>query len=221
MCFSATASFSAAAIIGGIGIATLKAKHHKNQNIFASIPFLFSAQQLCEGFIWLSFNNPQYESLRAPLTALFLVFAWAIWPIMLPLSIYHMEENIHKKALIKTLLIAGIIIGITSVYSILFSQPQAYIANFHIDYRLLDTNKSKMIMALDSVFYVVCTIIPMLISSLKNIRVFAIVNIMALLLSFTFYKQALPSTWCFFAAILSGCIYWLLKNNRSQKEILS
>ena len=69
-----------------------------------------------------------------------------------------MEENIHKKALIKTLLIAGIIIGITSIYSILFRQPQAYIANFHIDYRLLDTNKSKMIMALDSVFYVVCTV---------------------------------------------------------------
>lgn len=218
MCFSATASFSASVIIGGIGIATMKAKHHKSQNIFASIPFLFSIQQFCEGFIWLSFKNPQFQSLQTPFTSFFLVFAWAIWPIMLPLAMYQMEENPHKKAIIKTLLIAGIIIGITSIYSIIFSKPQAYIASFHIDYKLLDTSKTKMIMALDSLFYVVCTILPMLISSVKNIRIFALVNILALILSFTFYKQALPSTWCFFAAILSGCIYWLLKTQTGKTQ---
>ena len=219
MCFSATASFSAGAIIGGIGIATMRAKHDPNQNVFASIPFLFSIQQICEGFLWLSLKDPQYEFFRTPFTALFLIFAWAVWPIMLPLSVYKMEENTHKKALLKPWLIAGIIIRSTSIYSIFFSQPQAYIANFHIDYRLLNTSKTKMIIALDSIFYVVCTILPMLISSMKKIRIFAIVNIIALALSFTFYKQALPSTWCFFSAILSGCIFWLLKSNQNQKEI--
>ena len=75
-----------------------------------------------------------------------------------------------------------------------------------------------MILALDSLFYVVYTILPMLISSLKNIRIFAMVNILALILSFTFYKQALPSTWCFFSAILSGCIYWLLKTQTAKTQ---
>jgi hypothetical protein len=57
----------------------------------------------------------------------------------------------------------------------------------------------------------------MFLASHKPVRAFAYVNLFAFVLAFLFFKQALPSTWCFFAAILSGIIYWILNplNNKS------
>ena len=54
MCFSASASFVASAALLTGGVATLKQTTNNGQIPFASIPLLFGAQQLMEGFLWLS-----------------------------------------------------------------------------------------------------------------------------------------------------------------------
>jgi len=56
MCFSATASFSAGAVLRGIGALTLKAARRPCEWPFAAIPLLFAIQQLIEGMIWLTFS---------------------------------------------------------------------------------------------------------------------------------------------------------------------
>ena len=60
MCFSATASFAAAALLLGIGTLTLKsalAAHRQADLPFAAIPMLFALQQLIKGVIWLTFSH--------------------------------------------------------------------------------------------------------------------------------------------------------------------
>ena len=62
MCFSATASFSAAAVLLGIGTLTLRSAlasrhaYRRRELPFAAIPLLFAIQQLIEGVIWLTFG---------------------------------------------------------------------------------------------------------------------------------------------------------------------
>ena len=61
MCFSATASFSAATVIGGIGAVTIwKTARPGYVRVlpFAAIPLLFAAQQVTEGFLWLEIVKP-------------------------------------------------------------------------------------------------------------------------------------------------------------------
>jgi uncharacterized integral membrane protein len=50
-------------------------------------------------------------------------------------------------------------------------------------------------------------------SSSKKMYVFAAANLFSLVLAYVFFENALPSTWCFFAAILSGLIYYLIQLN--------
>ena len=60
MCFSASASFSAAALLLGIGALTLRsalATRQPRALLFAAIPILFAIQQLIEGVIWLTFTD--------------------------------------------------------------------------------------------------------------------------------------------------------------------
>ncbi len=57
MCFSATVSFSAGALLLGIGTLTLRsalAARQRRELPFATIPLLFATQQLIEGMIWLT-----------------------------------------------------------------------------------------------------------------------------------------------------------------------
>lgn len=53
MCFSATASFSVAAITAMIGIAAVKHVKRPRDLMVAGVPVLFAAQQAVEGFLWL------------------------------------------------------------------------------------------------------------------------------------------------------------------------
>ena len=56
MCFSATASFSAGAVLLGLGALTLKSARRPRELLYAAIPLLFAIQQLSEGVIWLTFR---------------------------------------------------------------------------------------------------------------------------------------------------------------------
>jgi hypothetical protein len=60
MCFSAEASFAGGVIISAIGVATIRKIHQPSQLVFGLIPLFFGVQQFCEGFLWLSFQNPDF-----------------------------------------------------------------------------------------------------------------------------------------------------------------
>ena len=62
MCFSAGASFGASALLGVAGAIAVTRATTIPQRLFASIPFVFSVQQLAERLLWLSLKNPSLEA---------------------------------------------------------------------------------------------------------------------------------------------------------------
>jgi hypothetical protein len=64
------------------------------------------------------------------------------------------------------------------------------------------------------------TVLPMFLSSLKGVKLLALANFIALILCFMFFQYALPSTWCFFAAFISGLIYWIIRQHQKQSATL-
>jgi heme A synthase len=79
MCFSATASFSAAAVLGTVGVVALNKVKSKDQLMFASIPLLFGIQQAIEGLVWVSLTHSSDVFLRQFFTYGFLFFAQVLW----------------------------------------------------------------------------------------------------------------------------------------------
>lgn len=55
MCFSATASFAASALLTGVGVMALRAVRRPEERLFALVPLLFATQQLTEGLVWMSY----------------------------------------------------------------------------------------------------------------------------------------------------------------------
>lgn len=210
MCFSATASFTASAVIGTIGVASLRSCKSENERPFASIPLFFGVQQFCEGLIWLSFNNPDFASVQYPATLSFLAFAWIVWPALVPYASYRLEQNPNRKKWLQRLMFIGLISSAYSIYRMYQGHPMPYIADFHIDYRFSRHNEPSLMDTPQQLAYLISTVIPLFVSSRNGVFWLAVSNFISLLIAYYFFRHALPSTWCFFAAVLSGIIYWIL-----------
>lgn len=82
MCFSATASFSAAlllSIIGSFSIREVLVRRAYRALPLALTPIFFALQQLSEGAIWRLLHTGQQQWL--PLfIAIFITFAYVLWP---------------------------------------------------------------------------------------------------------------------------------------------
>jgi hypothetical protein len=213
MCFSANASFTAAAVIGTVSVFTVKSSWNSNYRYFGIIPVLFALQQTAEGFIWKGLNQEIFANFLPFFTPLFLFFAWCVWPVLIPFSMYKIENIPWKKKILFVLVLLGIITAGFSIYHLINNEPLAYISSFHIDYKMGNPVQLKVLTYTQEVIYILCTLIPLFMSSSKKMYLFASANLISLILAFIFFENALPSTWCFFAAILSGFIYYLIQLN--------
>ena len=90
MYFSATASFSAAALLLGIVTLTLKSALVTRQRRalpFAAITVVFAVQQLIEGVIWLTFAEKRTR-LHAGMTCAYSFFSHVLWPVYEPVAFF-------------------------------------------------------------------------------------------------------------------------------------
>jgi hypothetical protein len=220
MCFSATASFSASIVIGAIGVATFKKSKNSDLKFLGAIPFLFALQQFTEGFVWLSFNHSDFQFIQSNATKAFLFFAWVLWPVLMPFSIYHIEKPGVKKKINFYLFLLGCASGLHSIYMLFADNPRPLVNDFHIDYIVSLSQFDEKIQLIQQIIYVVVTVVPLYVSSLKGAKVLATANFIALISAFIFFKHSLPSTWCFFAAILSGIFYWIVTLETRRRKLV-
>jgi hypothetical protein len=100
MDFLAYASFGTGIVLSVIGTASINRAQSSSQFVFACIPLFFSFQQTSEGFLWLSISDSSHAYISHFATYLFLIFSQIIWPLLMPVSIFLLEQKeILKKIL--------------------------------------------------------------------------------------------------------------------------
>lgn len=204
MCFSASASFIAAATLGVLGIATLRQTPSKQELLLSFFPVLFATQQGFEGLVWLSLKSDSLLWLNSSATYGFLLFATALWLVLSPLAIYSLEEPSNKRQFI--LMIAGLgflfgsyLFGFSIIHGV---DPQIF--SGHILYDLEFLPFYEFIKYL----YLFIIVMPFLLATQKGLRFFGLIISLSFLLAQAFYFITFVSVWCFFAAILSGSLYF-------------
>lgn len=211
MCFSPEASFAGGIIISSIGVATVLKVHKPSQILFASIPLFFGIQQIVEGTLWISIPNPDYINLQKISTYFFLIMADVVWPVMIPLSVMFMETNTRRKRIMLILLIMGIILSMYYSVCLFFLNVTPEISGYHIHYR---TDFPESLAMVAFIVYLIVTITPLFISSIKRTHILGILMFLSCLITGIFFTQYLISVWCFFAALISGVIFWILRDSK-------
>ena len=211
MCFSAGASFAGGIIISAIGVITIKKVHKPSQIVFACIPLFFGFQQIAEGVVWLTVPVPEYAGMQKIATYIFQTMALVIWPVMIPFSVLHMEKSKKKKKVLYMLLIVGAILSIYYSFCLLVFNVNQQIKGYHVQY---NTNFPVLLTTIAFIIYLAVTITPLFVSSIKRTHLMAILMTFSCLVTAIFFKQYLTSVWCFFAALISGVVFWILSDSR-------
>ncbi len=83
------------------------------------------------------------------------------------------------------------------------------IMGYHIEY--VDNFPTSIRLVVFAI-YLITSIAPLFISSIKRTYILGILMFISCLVTIVFFTQYLTSVWCFFAATMSLVIYWILRD---------
>ena len=204
MCFSPFVSFAASAVLGVIGIATIRHAKSVRAMPFAAIQLLLAIQQCIEGLLWL--NLLYHEQLREQnwLIQAYVVFAGIIWPVYVPVCMVLMESKKKRQQVMWGAMLSGFCFALYVLYAIFHIMIVARISNSCILYEHPALPFDRAILPM----YLVATCGAFCISSHRRIRWLGWMTALAFLATYFSYHSYLVSVWCFFSAVVSGVIYF-------------
>ncbi len=208
MCFSATASFTAAATLSVLGVATLTQICSRRELLLGSFPLLFAIQQFSEGLVWLTKDYTSLHSINSLVTYSFLLFATGLWPMLCPLSVYFLEGNILRKKTILGMVVVGMVLGLYLFGSVV---TQGVSSEYFSGNLLYDLNFIPFY-EINKYLYLLVTSVPFIIARDRLLKLFGVLAILSFGLSDLFYKVTFVSVWCFFAAVLSAGLYFIFRD---------
>ena len=212
MCFSAEASFAAAAVLLPAGaVAMHRAYERKRQYLpFATLPLLFGLQQLFEGLVWRA-GHAGNQSAVETFSLAYMFFSWLAWPIWVPFSTYFIEPC-RRRSIYLGFAIFGAMMGALQ-YVPYFAHKGWLVTRFYdyaISYQgtvLLDSIMSR---TLSYSLYLFAIIAPLITSSIQNARIFGALIIFVVVTVYAFFSYAYVSVFCFGGAVMSGFIIWMV-----------
>jgi len=213
MCFSAGASFTAGVLLTAVGSETVRKVHKPSQIALAGIPVFFAAQQFAEGALWLTVGQPGYGSWEKLFTYLFIVMAQIVWPILVPISVLLLERNRTRRGILRALLIVGVGIGLYYAHRLIVYPMHAEIVSRHVVYQDTAVNSLGLVTI---VFYLFATVVALVVSSTKRVYVLGVIMGLSFIVSALFYIRCLTSVWCFFAAVMSFWVFYLVRDEHKK-----
>ncbi|HRD56205.1 MAG TPA: hypothetical protein PLC42_07405 [Parachlamydiaceae bacterium] len=215
MCFSETASLTAAAVLAVQGAASVHlAKRKKTLLLLGAIPLFFAVQQFAEGIIWHFFNQGwDIAGLARFASYVFLFFAFLIWPVAIPLSLWIAEPLKFRRKILLGFTVAGCTFA-----------AYLFVSFFHLSITVENSGRSILYGEANNYFssetesflkaiYMTLLMVPIFISSLRLIWLFGFLSLVSALIAHYFYHEAFTSVWCFFAALLSLVLYRVIQEN--------
>ena len=207
MCFSATASFTASALLVVAGTIAIRTSVRSQQWAFASIPLLFAVQQFLEGFVWLGLSAVTPSHDVPTLARAYLVFAQVLWPIWVPLSLWLLEEDVRRRQRLLWCMGAGVLAAAYLGWAVLASSPVASIDGHQVHYTI---HYPGDLQHPSSVLYFVATVLSTFISSARRMGLLGLALILTYVVAAVGFPGNVISVWCYFAALISGVIIFLL-----------
>ncbi|HKK43001.1 MAG TPA: DUF6629 family protein, partial [Bacteroidales bacterium] len=146
-------------------------------------------------------------------TYVFLIMALVIWPVMIPLAVLFLEESKKKKKILIALLFCGIILAGYYAFCLASYNVAPEIEGYHIKYQ---NDFPRAVTTAAFILYLVATLTPLYVSSYRKTHLLGILMTLSCLVTVIFFTRFLTSVWCFFAALISVVILWILTDVKKE-----
>lgn len=215
MCFSAAADLIAGVAVTAIGVDVVRhVDGRRPYAMFAALPLLFGAHQLVEAVVWWSLEGHVSTTAGRIATWAYLLFAFVVLPVYVPLSVWAFAGPGRRRWI-------GPFIGLgAAVSTVLFAAmlrgPVEWsAADRHVQYGT-GLRAGTFVVAL----YVVATCAPLLLSRVRAVVLFGVVNLVAVAVLAQLLVHGFISLWCAWAAVTSAALALHLRRERSLDSAL-
>lgn len=203
MCFSAEASFGAAAALVAIGALSVQGAPTRAHLPLAAVPLLFAAQQACEGTVWLVLERNPLGRSDSNLLRVYLFFALFLWPAYLPPALLLLEKEKPRKLALALFWTSGTILGAYLMACAASHNADACIAFGNLYYWVQIDAPFKGVVPYA---YAMVIVASLLASSIPGTSLLAACVVVSFAVTGWLYRAGFISVWCFVAAMLGGVV---------------
>lgn len=202
MCFSPQADIVGGVVIAAIGIDALRHVEPKRSHLaIAALPVILAFHQFDEAFVWLGLQGHTPKPLGHVALWIYLLIAFVLLPIYVPLAIMGYEETAVRKWAMVPFVAIGIFVSVVLLHAMLVEPFGVMLRPYHLSYNL-KVGHTGIIVGL----YVVAVCGALLASGARRMVIFGLVNLLAVLVIVRLTVDGFASVWCGWAAISSGAI---------------
>lgn len=200
MCFSATADVVGGVAIGAIGIDVLRhVCGRPRYALLATLPLLLAVHQLDEAFVWWGLQGHVPRSIGHVATWGYLVIAFVVLPVLVPLAILALEPPGPRRRLMVPFVALGAVVAGLLLAAMVRGPVVATLAPHYIAYST-DLRADVLVVVL----YVTATCGSLIFSGVRDIARFGVVNLLAAALLAQLTIDGFASLWCAWAAVSSA-----------------
>lgn len=134
----------------------------------------------------------------------YMLFAWLIWPIWLPFSTYFLEPCRRRYLYLVFAIVGGLVGGMQ--YIPYFAHENWLVVRFldnAISYQGTILFDLIMRREITNTVYVSVVVLPLLTSSMPGIRIFGVIILAVIVVTYLFFQYAYISAFCFGAGVAS------------------
>lgn len=205
MCFSAEASYTAAAVLLPASGFAIQRAYQTNHNYLpiAALPLFFGFQQLFEGLIWTG-NALSSDSMVQRYSLAYMFFSWLAWPVWVPFSTYFLEPC-RRRYIYLIFAIMGGMLGAVQYFPY-FAHEGWLVTKFFpnaISYQGAVLFDFIMPREFTYAIYLFVIIAPLLTSSDRHAQMFGVLISIVVIITYLFFSFAYISVFCFGGALMS------------------
>ncbi|MDO8363110.1 MAG: hypothetical protein Q7V88_09445 [Actinomycetota bacterium] len=201
MCFSAEADLVGGAVIVAIGVDALRHIRSPQQRPIAALPLMFGLHQLVEAFVWWGLQGKVPAGLGRAAMWVYLVFAFLVLPLYVPLAVRRLELSTARRLAMLPFAVLGLAVTVFLAVAMASGPVTVELAGRHLAYGI-GLQYSFLVVGL----YVVATCGALMISSVRSVAAFGVLNLVVVAALAWFQGDGLASMWCAWAAVTSAAI---------------
>ena len=202
MCFSPQADVVGGLLIAVIGVDALRHIRQRREFIaLAWIPLLLGAHQFIEALVWLWLQGHVPRGVGHVALWAYLLIAFVVLPVFVPLAVIAVEPTRRRKQMMTPFAVLGVVIAATLFAAMARGPVSVKLAPYNLSYSIR-LHDGLLIVAL----YVVAVCGPLLVSGYRNVALFGVVNLVAVIVIARLTVSGFASVWCGWAAVTSAAI---------------
>lgn len=214
MCFSASACFASTAVLVPTGAycITVALRSDRGYLPLATFPLFFGIQQALEGMVWLRLEEGQPE--RVATYALgYTFFSHFLWLALVPVTAFVLNRQRRWRKTLSTFSVLGPLFGVSLFLPLVLNE----------DWLTVHTEGGSIVYLATLIYegfiprhtvrlvYALIIVTPLMLVPDSRVKVFGVLILISVVATRIFYDRAFISVWCFFAALLSLYIVYVLR----------